>query len=189
MLFHDVFDHLCVFKNLLDLFQLDLSLFKVFLFGDFWTSDEGAVAGIFRETKPTVWRLLLASLSVTMLLKFFSSLCSLCPNLGSAEGTGDKHVSEGYQRLHLGLCERLVVPEVLVSCFEVWDVLVHAVDVSPETAMNMSVPSLLKLNPVGVEDDLHGIGWTHDDILHKGLDSLVEASGEELNILLDNLVL
>merc|ERR1712020_599348 len=109
MVKHIMEEHLRVFKNLLDLFQLDLSLFKVFLFGDFWTSDEGAVAGIFRETKPTVWRLLLAPLSVTMLLEFFSSLSSLCPNLGSAEGTGDKHVSEGY---HLRLCERLVVSEV-----------------------------------------------------------------------------
>ena len=78
---------------------------------------------------------------------------------------------------------------MVVTNIRYGDVLVHAIDVGPETAMNMSVPSFLKLNPVGVEDDLHGVAWTHDDVLHKGLHSLVKASGEELHIFLDNLIL
>ena len=189
MLLHDVLDHLLVLEDLFHLFQLDLSSFKIIFFCDFWSGDESTVAGIFGEAKPALRRLFFASLSVTMLLEIFCGLSSFRPNLGSAEGAGDKHVGEGDERIHLLLRERLVVSEVSVSSFEIWDVLVHAVDVSPEATMDMSVPSLLKLHPVGVEDDLHRVRWMHDDIFDEGLDSLVKASCEELHISFDNLIL
>ena len=40
--------------------------------------------------------------------------------------------------------------------------------------MTMGSTTLLELDPVGVEEDVHGVVLPHDDVLHESLDPLIE---------------